>query len=315
MPYIVTGGAGYIGGHLVDYLVSKDLEVTVIDDFSSGRYVNNKARLIKYDLREGDILNKVKIEKNQIIYHLAANPDVRTSMINIEEHFERDVKVTLNVMELARKLDAEKVIFTSSSTVYGETNTIPTPETEEPKPISNYGLFKLLCENIVKYYAKQYNIKSIVTRLANITGGRVSHGVVIDFIKKLRENPKTLEILGDGRQKKSYLYIDDLIEAFVKLENNVNEIYEVYNIGNTDWITVNEIAKIVTNEMNLNPEIVYKDTGEGRGWPGDVRFMLLDISKINKIGWSPTMNSRDTIRQAVRDILYGYGSNRRFGSH
>ncbi|ACP36127.1 NAD-dependent epimerase/dehydratase family protein [Saccharolobus islandicus] len=309
--YIVTGGAGYIGGHLVDYLVSKNLEVIVIDDLTYGRYRNEKAKFIMFDLRQGSIVELTeKLEKKPIIYHLAANPDVRTSMINIEEHFERDVKVTLNVMELARKVDAEKVIFASSSTVYGETKKIPTPESEELKPISNYGLFKLLCENVVKYYAEQYGIKSISARLANITGGRVSHGVVVDFVKKLRNNPNLLEILGNGKQRKSYLYINDLIEAFMMLEEKVNKIYDVFNIGNTDWISVDEIAKIVIDEMRLSPRIIYKDlTAEGRGWPGDVRVMLLDISKISKeIGWSPKMGSREVIRQAVRDLLYGYKS-------
>ncbi|AAK40511.1 NAD-dependent epimerase/dehydratase family protein [Saccharolobus solfataricus] len=308
--YIVTGGAGYIGGHLVDYLISKNLEVIVIDDLSYGKYRNEKAKFVMFDLRQnmGELVEK--LEKNPIIYHLAANPDVRTSMINVEEHFERDVKVTLNVMELARRVDAEKVIFTSSSTVYGETSKIPTPESEELKPISNYGLFKLLCENIVKYYAEQYGIKSISTRLANITGGRVSHGVVIDFIKKLKDNPNLLEILGNGKQRKSYLYIDDLIEAFVMLEKKVNRIYDVFNIGNNDSITVDEIAKIVIDEMKLSPRITYKNpTADGRGWPGDVRLMLLDISKISReVGWSPKMSSREVIRQAVKDLLYGYKS-------
>jgi UDP-glucose 4-epimerase len=194
--------------------------------------------------------------------------------------------------------------------VYGETKKIPTPESEELKPISNYGLFKLLCENVVKYYAEQYGIKSISARLANITGGRVSHGVVVDFVKKLRNNPNLLEILGNGKQRKSYLYINDLIEAFMMLEEKVNKIYDVFNIGNTDWISVDEIAKIVIDEMRLSPRIIYKDlTAEGRGWPGDVRVMLLDISKISKeIGWSPKMGSREVIRQAVRDLLYGYKS-------
>lgn len=307
--YIVTGGAGYIGSHLVDHLVSRNFKVIVIDDFSFGKYINKKAITIKYDLRLSNLNELInRVEKGGIIYHLAANPDVRTSMINVEEHFERDVKVTLNVMELARKIDAEKVIFTSSSTVYGETDKIPTPESEEPKPISNYGLFKLLCENIIKYYAHQYGIKSIVTRLANITGGRVSHGVVVDFIRKLNQNPNILEILGNGKQKKSYLYIDELIDAFILLENKVNTTYDIYNIGNTDWITVNEIAEIVIEEMKLNPKIVYIDAGDGRGWPGDVRFMLLDISKIKSLGWSPKRGSKETIRQAVRDLLLGYKS-------
>ncbi|MEM4041833.1 MAG: NAD-dependent epimerase/dehydratase family protein [Saccharolobus sp.] len=304
--YLIIGGAGYIGSHLVDRLISQNFEVTIIDDFSYGKNVNSRANIIRFDLRKTEELNRLEIEKGQIFYHLAANPDVRTSMINIEEHFERDVKVTLNVMELARKRDAAKVIFTSSSTVYGETNKIPTPESEKPKPISNYGLFKLLCENIIEYYSNLYGIKSVVARLANITGGRVTHGVVIDLITKLSRNKNTLEVLGNGKQKKSYLYIDDLIDALLTLEQKVDKQFDVYNVGNEDWITVDEIVDLILNRLNLKPEIIYKDSGEGRGWKGDVRFMLLDISKIKELGWKPRLNSRETIIRAIDDVLTNY---------
>ncbi len=301
--YVILGGAGYIGGHLTDHLIKKGSEVVVIDDFSLGNYINRDAKIIKYDLRIPITNEFNEIEKGSIFYHLAAHPDVKSSMTNILEHFERDVKVTLNVMELARKKDAVKVIFTSSSTVYGESNIIPTPETAELRPISNYGLFKLLCENIVNYYATQYGIKSTITRLANIIGGRVTHGVIIDFVNKLKSNPNVLKILGNGKQRKSYLYINDLIEAFFILETRDNNTFNVYNVGNEDWITVDEIADIVISEMGVNPKIIYEDSGEGRGWPGDVRFMLLDITKIKKLGWKPKLTSKDAVRKTVKDIL------------
>ncbi|AWR98178.1 NAD-dependent epimerase/dehydratase family protein [Acidianus sulfidivorans JP7] len=297
--YVVTGGAGYIGGHLIDLLVSMNEDVISIDDFSFGNYINPKSKIVKFDLRKG----YPEIPKDTIIFHLAANPDVRTSMIDINEHFERDVKITLNVLEMARKYDAKEIVFFSSSTVYGESNKFPTNEWSEIKPISNYGVFKQLGENMVEFYAKNYGIRGISLRLANITGGRVSHGVVIDFINKLKKNNKTLEILGNGRQRKSYLYITDLLNATMLLVRNFRGVYDNFNIGNDDWITVNEIASIIEEEMGVKPEHKYIDSGDGRGWIGDVRFMLLDTSKIKVLGWIPKYSSKEAIRLAVRDIL------------
>jgi UDP-glucose 4-epimerase len=304
MVYIITGGAGYIGGHLVDELVKEGEEVIVIDDFSNGSYINRHAKYIRKDLR--DDLKDLSIPKNSIIYHLAANPDVKTSMFNVREHFERDVLVTLNVVELARKFDAEKVIFASSSTVYGEADRIPTPEYEALKPISNYGLFKLFGELMMEFYSRNYRIPTASVRLANVTGGRITHGVIKDFVEKLRKNPKKLEILGNGKQRKSYIYISDVISAFRTIEKNIKSGYSVFNVGNEDWLTVDEIAKIVEEEMGVNPVHVYIDAGEGRGWIGDVRFMLLDISKLKQLGWKPKYSSAEAVRLAVRDIIYGY---------
>ncbi|BFI75543.1 NAD-dependent epimerase/dehydratase family protein [Sulfurisphaera ohwakuensis] len=300
MVYVITGGAGYIGGHLTDYLVERGEDVVVIDDFSYGKYMNNKAIYKKIDLRSNA---DIEIPKDSILFHLAANPDVRTSMIHMQEHFERDVKVTLNILEIARKYDVKKFIFASSSTVYGEAKVIPTPEDSELKPISNYGLFKLLGEEIVEYYSRVYNIRAVSVRLANVTGGRISHGVIYDFVNKLLKDSNKLEILGNGKQKKSYIYITDTIEGLVLLAEKNTGSYSVYNLGNEDWITVDEIAKIVEEEMGVSPKHIYVDAGEGRGWVGDVRFMLLDIKKIKEIGWKPKYTSRDAVRLAVRDLL------------
>jgi len=305
MSYVITGGAGYIGSHLVDALTKLYNDIVVIDDFSNGNYVNKKAKYLKIDLRDSSI-SSLKIPAGSILYHLAANPDVRTSMINSYEHFSRDVIATFNVLEMARRNDVSLLIFASSSTVYGETDKIPTPENTELKPISNYGVFKLLGEHLLEYYSRVYGIKGVSIRLANVTGGRVSHGVIRDFVEKLRKNPYKLEILGNGKQRKSYIYITDVIDAFLTLEKKFNGLYDVFNVGNEDWITVDEIAKIVEEEMNLTPVHEYVDKGEGRGWVGDVRFMLLDISKIKQLGWKPNYSSAQAVRLAVRDLIYGY---------
>ncbi|MDT7872868.1 MAG: NAD-dependent epimerase/dehydratase family protein [Sulfolobaceae archaeon] len=305
MSYVITGGAGYIGSHLVDALTKLYNDIVVIDDFSNGNYVNKKAKYLKIDLRDSST-SSLKIPAGSILYHLAANPDVRTSMIDSYEHFSRDVIATFNVLEMARRNDVSLLVFASSSTVYGETDKIPTPENAELKPISNYGVFKLLGEHLLEYYSRVYGIKGISIRLANVTGGRVSHGVIKDFVEKLRKNPYKLEILGNGKQRKSYIYITDVIEAFLTLEKKFNGLYDAFNVGNEDWITVDEIAKIVEEEMNLTPVHEYVDIGEGRGWVGDVRFMLLDISKIKQLGWKPNYSSAQAVRLAVRDLIYGY---------
>ncbi len=295
MSYVITGGAGYIGSHLVDALTKLYNDIVVIDDFSNGNYVNKKAKYLKIDLRDSST-SSLKIPAGSILYHLAANPDVRTSMINSYEHFSRDVIATFNVLEMARRNDVSLLVFASSSTVYGETDKIPTPENAELKPISNYGVFKLLGEHLLEYYSRVYGIKGISIRLANVTGGRVSHGVIKDFVEKLRKNPYKLEILGNGKQRKSYIYITDVIDAFLTLEKKFNGLYDAFNVGNEDWITVDEIAKIVEEEMNLTPVHEYVDKGEGRGWVGDVRFMLLDISKIKQLGWKPNYSSAQAVR-------------------
>jgi UDP-glucose 4-epimerase len=300
MEAVVTGGAGYIGGHLVDELISRGYRVIVYDDFSSGSYVNPKAFYSKVDLRNSEGLI---FPRGSIVFHLAANPDVRTSMYNTREHFERDVVVTFNVLEAARRSDASFFLFASSSTVYGEADKLPTPEDYPKRPISFYGLFKLVGEEMVEFYSRNYGIRAVSLRFANITGGRVSHGVIIDFVRKLLRNREELEILGNGKQKKSYLYITDLIEAIFTLLEKFRGVYDAFNVGNLDWITVDEIARIVEEEMGLKPRHVYKDFGEGRGWAGDVRFMLLDISKIMNLGWRPRYGSAEAVRLAVRDVL------------
>ncbi len=298
----ITGGAGYIGGHLTDALIDEGYDVIVIDDLSSGTYVNPRAELKRFDLREG---NDLKLSGVDVIYHLAANPDVRTSMLDSIEHFERDVKATFNLLEIARKNDVKTVIFASSSTVYGESK-IPTPEWAPIRPISNYGLFKVMGEDMLKFYSYNYGIRGISVRYANVTGGRISHGVVKDFIEKLKRNPSTLEILGNGKQRKSYIYIEDAIDSLIFLESYYKGKYEEFNVGNEDWITVNEIAQIIEEEMNLRPTHVYKDEMDGRGWKGDVRFMLLDCMKITSLGWRPKMSSSDAVRFAARDLIHGY---------
>lgn len=207
-----------------------------------------------------------------------------------------------------KKEKVKYLVFTSSSTVYGDAKIIPTPEDYAPlEPISVYGGAKLAAEALISGYAHTFDIRSLVFRLANIIGERSNHGVIYDFINKLKADPNRLEILGDGTQRKSYLHVSDTVEGMLYLfEKFIEEekVYDVYNLGSDDWITVREIAEIVSKEMGLNPEFYFTGGVDGgRGWKGDVKFMRLSIEKAKSKGWKPKMNSYEAVRRTVQELL------------
>ncbi len=314
---IVTGGAGFIGSHIVDRLVKEGVEeIIVIDNLSSGDLENLRQHVgkkyfnfIRYDLKKmSDDLIQV-FRDTDIVFHFAANPEVRVSSINPRIHFDENILATFNVLEASRKADVDTHVFASSSTVYGEAKKIPTPEDYHPlEPISVYGAAKLSCEILYITYSKLYGFKPLILRYANIIGPRTNHGVIVDFIRKLRRNPRKLEILGDGRQRKSYLHVYDAVDASIHTLKHFlahGNGYDIYNIGNDDWITVKEIADIVVEAMGLeNVEYVYvMTTPDGRGWPGDVKFMLLDITKLKNTGWKPSMTSYEAVWETARYLV------------
>lgn len=316
MKVIVTGGAGFLGSHLVDHLMERGHHVVVIDNLSSGRLDNLKRwenhdrfELVVADLKEIDAKWTNTFEGADVVFHFAANPEVRVSVTSPEVHFDENLKVTFNVLEAMRRHGVPMMVFASTSTVYGDARKIPTPEDYQPlEPISVYGAVKLACEVLIKTYAKLYGIRGLILRYANIIGSRSTHGVIVDFIRKLRRSPGELEILGDGTQRKSYLHVSDAISATLHafdVFSSGNLPFDVYNIGSDDWITVKEIADIVVEQMGLkNVKYVYRPmTEDGRGWPGDVKYMLLDISKIRRVGWEPRLNSREAVRRTVRELL------------
>ncbi|RLG79413.1 MAG: UDP-glucose 4-epimerase [Thermoprotei archaeon] len=313
---VVTGGAGFIGSNLVEYLLREDVdEVVVIDNLSSGRreflshIKDGRLRLIVSDLKKPDPTWVEEFRSADIVYHFAANPEVRTSVTDPEIHFQENVVASFNVLEACRKGGVKELVFASSSTVYGDAVKFPTPEDYHPLvPISIYGAAKLAVENLITTYSVLYGIKGAILRFANIVGPRQSHGVIVDFIRKLRENPHRLEILGDGTQKKSYLHVSDLLKGMSYILDYLrrsDEPFQIFNLGNKDWVNVVEIADLVTEEMGLsNVEYVFKPaTPDGRGWKGDVKFMLLDISRIESLGWTPRLSSKEALREAVRWLL------------
>ncbi|MEM0479175.1 MAG: NAD-dependent epimerase/dehydratase family protein, partial [Pyrobaculum sp.] len=212
MKIVVTGGAGFIGSHLVDRLIEEGYEVAVVDNLSSGRreFVNKEAELYIRDLKDPQWGVDVR---GEVVFHFAANPEVRLSTTEPQVHFNENVVATFNVLEWARQTGVKTVVFASSSTIYGDAEVIPTPEEAPYKPISVYGAAKAAGEVMCGAYARLYGLRCLVIRYANIVGPRLRHGVIYDFIMKLKKNPKVLEVLGDGTQSKSYLYIKDAVDA------------------------------------------------------------------------------------------------------
>lgn len=299
MRVLVTGGAGFIGLHLVDRLVLEN-EVMVVDNLSSGRreLVNSKAEFIRIDLLIDEI--EGVFASKDIVFHLAANPDVRLGAEDTKVHLEQNMLVTYRVLEAMRRRFVKKTVFASTSAVYGEA-LIPTPEDYGPLlPTSLYGASKVACEALISSYCYTFDFSAWIYRFANVVGLRSNHGVIYDFIQKLQTNSGELEILGDGNQTKSYIYIDDCIEAMLyglKGKEKIN----IFNIGSEDQVTVRRIAEIVSEEMNLKPK--FKFIGGRRGWKGDVPVMLLSTEKLKILGWRPKYSSSEAVRKAVRDIL------------
>jgi UDP-glucose 4-epimerase len=310
---LVTGGAGFIGSHLVDSLMGLGLEVIVFDNLSGGR-LENLSRWLnhpRFRFIRGDLLDQSEalriLDGCGSVYHLAAHPEVRVGSAEPSAHFRDNIQATFNLLEAIRLSGWRgRLIFTSSSTVYGEAET-PTPEDyPDPRPISVYGASKLACEALINAYARSYGFEAMIFRLANIIGPRSRHGVIVDFIRKLRENPEELEILGDGSQRKSYLHIGDCVEALLMgLGEVATHGVEVYNVGSIDQIDVLRLAGVVAEELGLK-EVRFRITGGvdgGRGWIGDVKNMLLDTSRLRSKGWSPRYNSEQAVRITVREIM------------
>ena len=312
MKALITGGAGFIGSHIVDYLINNGKPVRVIDNLSSGSMKNLSQWRGEdlFEFVEADLLDRSSVKEAVMgcdqVYHMAANPEVNVKKASPEDHFKQNIEATYNLLEAMREDGGQDFIaFTSTSTVYGEADQIPTTEDYGPlKPISLYGASKLACEGLLSAYASIYGFRSVVFRLANVVGSRSNHGVIYDFVKKLERDPSILEVLGDGSQSKSYLHVSDCVNGIM---NGIisREQVAIYNIGSKDRTNVLEIAEIVKDEMGLHDAEIKLTGGVdgGRGWKGDVKIMQLDMDKLCGEGWSPRYNSSEAVKLTARSII------------
>ena len=304
---LITGGAGFIGSTLADRLVADGVEVVVYDNLRTGRrdWVPAAARFIEGDVLDLETLGSAA-EGVDTVFHLAANADVRFGLEDPRRDLEQNTIATSNVLEAMRAQGATKIVFSSTGSVYGEPEVHPTPE-DAPFPVqtSLYGASKLAGEGLIAAYCHGYGFTGIVMRFVSILGERYTHGHVIDFYRALKADPTRLRVLGDGRQRKSYLYVGDCIEGILTAASAVTEpgAFDVFNIGTDETTIVDRSVEIVTEHLGVEPDVV--KTGGERGWVGDSPFILLDCAKLRGLGWAPTLG----IEQAVRRTLDWFDAN------
>lgn len=302
---VITGGAGFIGSHLADSLCENNT-VIVIDDLSHGNpnWVPSGVQFHQGDLTDKSVISSVFDRDIDGVFHFAARKNVNDP--SPRNQFETNLSMTHNLLEEMNRHDISRFAFASSSTVYGEAPR-PTPETQSFSPISPYGAAKAAEESLCHVYAHSHGFTTWVFRFANVVGSRLQPGaVIVDFIQKLRDDPTELEILGNGKQEKSYLHIDDCLDAMQFVVSETAEPVNIYNLGTMSATNVTEIADIVASELDVDPEFTY--TGGDRGWTGDVPLMQLSIDKLRSLGWSPEYTSSEAVRVATSDLVTEYSS-------
>ena len=308
---LVTGAAGFIGSNLVDRLLAEDVEVIGFDNISTGnrRFLRGALRASRFRLIEGDLLDVAAIGKAaedvDMVFHFAANADVRFGLEHPRRDLEQNTIATLNVLEAMRSGGAKTIAFSSTGSVYGEAKVIPTPEDAGfPIQTSLYGASKVAGEGLIAAYAEGFGIRAFIFRFVSILGERYTHGHVFDFYRKLAADPTRLEVLGDGRQRKSYLHVGDCIDAMLHAIATAPEKVNVFNLGTDEYIEVNDSIAVITARLGVAPELVY--SGGERGWVGDNPFILLDTRRIRALGWTPKL----TIRQGVERTVDWLAANR-----
>jgi UDP-glucose 4-epimerase len=307
--HFITGGAGFIGSHLVDRLIGDDNIVTVYDNLSSGRsewiehhFGKENFSFIHADLLDFDTL-KQAMEGHEIVWHFGANSDIPGGNRITNLDLKNGTIATYNVLEAMKQNGIDKLIFPSSSTVYGDTPPIAFSENFGPTlPISLYGSGKLAAEGLISAYCHLFDMRAWIFRFGNVLGARMGHGVIFDFIHKLRRNPNELEILGNGEQDKNYFLVEDCLNGmFFALEHSNNQC-DIFVLGCESTIKVKTIARIVVEEMGLE-DVKFRYTGGKRGWPGDVPIVHFNVDKMNKLGWSARYTSAEAVRIATRRLL------------
>lgn len=304
MKIFVTGGAGFIGSHLVDRLLQDGHELIVFDNLSTGqeRFLEGASQNKHFRMIRGDLLDTARLKQAisgcEFVFHFAANADVRFGLEHPSKDLEQNTIATFNVLEAMRVNGIRKIAFASTGSIYGEPEKFPTPETDSfPVQTSLYGASKLAGEGLIEAYGEGFDFQSYIFRFVSILGERYTHGHIFDFVKSLRSNPLKLRVLGDGHQKKSYLYVNDCIEAMLLAVDKAKDKVNIFNLGTDEYCEVNHSIDIITKYLGLQPELEY--TGGVRGWVGDSPFIFLDCQKIRKIGWRPRLSIPEGIMKTL----------------
>jgi UDP-glucose 4-epimerase len=299
---LVTGGAGFIGSHLVDRLVASGARVDVYDNFSTGfrEYLPPRDTL---RVIEGDLLDEARLadamREVDFVFHLAANADIKDNLLEPRKCVRQNILATQNVLEAMRAARVRDIAFASTGSVYGEPAVIPTPE-DAPFPVqtSLYATSKIAAEGLLTSYALGFDLRAWIFRFVSVLGPRYTHGHVIDFWRKLRRDPTHLDVLGNGKQKKSYLHVVDCISAILTSIQQARQSINVFNLGHTDWIEVTDSIAIITRAMGVSPRLSF--AGGERGWVGDSPRILLDTARVRALGWAPTKNIEESIVETLR---------------
>lgn len=322
MKYLVVGGAGFIGSYCVDSLLrnSETRLVRVYDNFSSGKrwhlshhLSDQRLEIIDKDIYEPDIFSAA--EGIDVTYLFAANPDIAKAATEPDIDFKQGTALTQITLEALRKAGCSRLLYASGSGVYGDVHELEVSEDFSPmEPISTYGASKLGCEVLISSYCHMFGLKASAFRFGNVVGGRQTHGVAYDFIKRLRINSDYLDILGDGTQSKPYVFIDDVMDAMALVSNSQNKPFDVFNVAPLDYASVTEIANMVLDQMSIpRSACELKYGGGNRGWKGDVPIVRLNTNKIRRLGWSNKLSSAGAIQRSIEEMLFNseslYGSS------
>jgi UDP-glucose 4-epimerase len=302
--YFITGAAGFIGSNLADRLLALGHRVTGYDNFSTGqeRFLENALQNPCFELIRGDLLDfdslERAIEGSEMVFHLAANADVRFGTEHPRRDLDQNAIATWNVLEAMRRKGIRRIGFSSTGSVYGEASVIPTPETcPFPVQTSLYGASKLAAEGLIAAYCEGFGMQGLIFRFVSILGERYSHGHVFDFYKQLLEHPDHLRVLGNGQQRKSYLYVQDCVDAILHAAESSREKVAIFNLGTNEYCQVNDSIGWICGRLGLNPRLEY--TGGDRGWIGDNPFIFLDCAKMQGLGWKPRHGIQDSVVKTV----------------
>jgi UDP-glucose 4-epimerase len=310
---LVTGGAGFIGSHVVDALLARGARVTVIDNFSTGfrEFVAAREGL---RVIEADLLEKASVEDAmrgvEFVFHLAANADIKDNLKDPRRCVDQNIVATQNVLEAMRTAGAREIAFASTGSVYGEPSVFPTPEDAPfPTQTSIYATSKVAAEGLLSSYALGFGFKTWVFRFVSILGPRYTHGHVMDFWRKLKRDPSRLEVLGDGKQRKSYLHVQDCVAAILVALDKVDGPFNVFNLGHDEAIVVSESIAIIARTLGMTPRLDF--TGGARGWVGDSPRIELDVRRIRALGWAPTKSIEASIVETLRFLTANPYTERR----